>query len=164
MRKPRGTIPAAGSTLTAVLRALGLALLIAAVLATTPVADARRVPLPGIVTPSGNISCFYVPTPAHLLCGIRSAAYVGRVQAECIARAGLDWHGWELYARRGTETVCAGGILYNSNGDVPVFQTLPYGRTWHFAAFTCASRRAGLTCTTGTGHGIFLSRESWRGW
>jgi uncharacterized protein DUF6636 len=145
-------------------RAVSLVIAVVAVLAAASAADAKRTPLPGVVTPSGNISCFYVPTPAHLLCGIRSAAYVRRVQDDCIARAGLDWHGWELYARRRTMPVCAGGILYNSNRNVPVFKTLPYGRTWRFAAFTCTSRRTGLTCTTGTGHGIFLSRERWRGW
>ncbi|HZR94126.1 MAG TPA: DUF6636 domain-containing protein [Gaiellaceae bacterium] len=143
---------------------LGLALVTAA-LAGAPQADAGRVPLPGVVTPSGNIRCFYVPAkPAHLLCDVRRALYAQREQARCMARAGLDWHGWELYATRVATTVCSGGILYNSSRNVPRYRTLAYGSTWRFAAFTCTSRIAGLTCTTGTGHGIFLSRESWRGW
>ena len=122
-------------------------------------------PLPGVVTPTGNIHCFYVPAkPAHLLCDIHRAAYSAREQDGCQARAGLDWHGWEVYATRRTTTVCSGGILYNSNKDKPVFRRLAYGRTWHFGAFTCTSRFTGLTCATGTGHGIFLSRQAWRGW
>jgi len=122
-------------------------------------------PLPGVVTPSGNIHCFYVPEkPAHLLCDIHNATFGRREQERCMARAGLDWHGWEVYAARRATTVCSGGILYNSNRNTPVYKTLGYGRTWRFAAFTCVSRVTGLTCTTGTGHGIFLSRQSWRGW
>jgi hypothetical protein len=122
-------------------------------------------PLPGIVTPSGNIHCFYVPAKtAHLLCDIRRASYSAREQKRCMARAGLDWHGWEVYATRGATTVCSGGILYNSNRNTPSYHRLAYGRIWHFGAFTCTSRLTGLTCTTPTGHGIFLSRASWRGW
>src|ERR1051325_8188408 len=105
------------------------------------------VPLPGVVTPSGNIHCFYVPAkPAHLLCEIHQASYSTREQDACMARAGLDWHGWEDCAPRRTTTVCAGGILYNSNKNKPVYKRLAYGRSWHFGAFTCASRVTGLTC------------------
>ncbi|HEY3542180.1 MAG TPA: DUF6636 domain-containing protein [Gaiellaceae bacterium] len=121
--------------------------------------------LPGVVTPSGNIHCFYVPAkPAHLLCDIRQASYNKREQDGCQARSGLDWHGWEVYATRRAAPVCSGGILYDSNHDKPVYRRLAYGHTWRFAAFTCVSRVTGLTCRTGTGHGIFISRESWRGW
>jgi hypothetical protein len=81
-----------------------------------------------------------------------------------MARSGLDWHGWEVYAARSTRTVCSGGILYNSNRNFPSYRRLAYGSTWRFAAFTCTSRIAGLTCTASKGHGVFLSRQSWRGW
>ena len=40
-----------------------------------------------------------------------------------MARAGLDWHGWELAAASRAQPVCSGGILYNSNKDEPVFKT-----------------------------------------
>jgi len=134
-----------------------MSLLVAAVIALTP--------LPGIVTPSGNIHCFYVPAkPAHLLCDIHRADFGAREQAGCQARAGLDWHGWEVYATRRAVAVCSGGILYDSNHDTPTYRRLAYGRTWKFAAFTCRSRRSGLTCTSGTGHGLFVSRQSWRAW
>jgi hypothetical protein len=128
-------------------------------------AQAKRSPLPGLVTPSANIHCFYVPAPpAHLLCDIHRAAYARREQDSCMARSGLDWHGWEVYAARRATTVCSGGILYNSNRNFPAYRRLAYGSTWHFAAFTCASRITGLTCMTSKGHGVFLSRRSWRGW
>jgi len=125
---------------------------------------AMKTPLPGVVTPSGNIHCFYVPgPPGHLLCDIHRAAYSAREQNGCIARAGFDWHGWEVYVNRRTAPVCSGGILYNSNADVPRYTRLAYGKTWRFARFTCTSRVTGLTCTGGS-HGIFISRQSWRGW
>jgi hypothetical protein len=128
-------------------------------------AQAKRSPLPGLVTPSGNIHCFYVPAPpAHLLCDIHRAAYAQREQDSCMARSGLDWHGWEVYAARPTRTVCSGGILYNSNRNVPRYRRLAYGAIWLFGAFVCRSRITGLTCTTRKGHGVFLSRQSWRGW
>ena len=91
--------------------------ILAAVLvaATVPAAQAAKTPLPGVVTPSGNIHCFYVPgPPGHLLCDIHQASYNKQEQAGCMARAGLDWHGWEVYATRKTVTTCSGGILYNS--------------------------------------------------
>src|SRR5437763_1844554 len=84
------------------------------------------------------------------------------MQSDCMARSGLDWHGFEVYATRSATTVCSGGILYNSNANTPHYDRLGYGRTWHFGAFSCASRLTGLTCTTPTGHGISLSRASWR--
>jgi hypothetical protein len=144
------------------LRAAALAV-VALLLAASTAAGARA-PLPGVRSPSGNIECFYVPRPAHLLCGIRSAVYTSSLQNGCIGRDGLDWHGWEVYGRRRAQVVCAGGILYDSRHDVPAPTVLRYGKTWRFAAFTCTSRRVGLTCRTSSGHGLFLSRESWRGW
>lgn len=141
----------------------GLALVLLAL--GTGAAQAGRTPLPGVVTPSGNIRCLYVPAkPAHLLCDIRRADYAAREQSACTTRSGLDWHGWEVYAIRSTRPVCSGGILYDVHRHVPAFRRLEYGSLRRLGAFTCASRITGLTCTTGTGHGIFVSRQSWRGW
>ena len=41
---------------------------------------------------------------------------------------------------------------------------LPYGRTWRHGAFSCASRVTGVTCRNRAGHGLFVSRQSWRAW
>lgn len=124
--------------------------------------------LPGVKTPSKNISCFYVPmrptTHGNLVCNIQHAVYTRALQARCIAPpSGLDWHGFTLSESKKAEVLCAGGIMYDGR-DTPTFVTLAYGTTWRHAGFTCTSRRTGLTCTNRSGHGLFLSRESWRAW
>jgi hypothetical protein len=119
-------------------------------------------PLPGVASPSGNIQCFYVPArPAHLLCSIHRADYAVAEQQACMERSGLDWHGWEVFARRPARPVCSGGILYNPNRNVPRPHTLGYGRSWTYAAFACTSRVTGLTCVSTSGHGISISRQRW---
>lgn len=132
--------------------------------------------LPGVKTPTHNISCFWVPlkktvtsrvTPAThgtLLCDIKHASYLQAEQRGCQDRAGLDWHGFELAWNRRAEPVCSGGILYDSGRDRPVFTVLAYGRSRRFRGYTCTSRVNGLTCTNRSGHGLFLSRESRRLW
>ena len=68
------------------------------------------------------------------------------------------------YAIRPGQVLCTGGILYNPGTQHPHYVTLPYSRTWHQNVFTCTSRVTGLTCTNRAGHGVFISRESWRTW
>lgn len=100
-----------------------------------------------------------------MYCTIRRADYAGRLQARCLAPpTGLDWHGFELGARTRGRVVCSGGILYSPDTQVPRYRTLPYGRTWRHGAFACTSRRTGVTCRNHSGHGLFVSRESWRAW
>ncbi len=54
--------------------------------------------------------------------------------------------------------VCAGDTVYD-----PSFPVLPYGSTDRYGAFSCASNTDGVTCTnTRTGHGFFLSIQSYR--
>jgi len=136
------------------------------VLALVVAAAARAVPLPGVKTPSRNISCFWVPerpSPrGHLLCDIRHAAYTGTLQQKCMSPpTQLDWHGFELPARKVGQIVCAGGLMYDAR-DKPAYVVLGYGKVWRHRGFTCASRVTGLTCTNRAGHGLFLSRGSYR--
>jgi hypothetical protein len=96
---------------------------------------------------------------------IGHASYSAALQRRCIAApTSLDWHGFELPATRKGSVSCSGGIFYDPASERPVFTSLAYGRTWRHGPFTCVSRRTGLTCTNGRGHGLFLSRESWRAW
>ena len=133
-------------------------------LAAAPAAAAKT-PIAGVRTPSGNISCLDVPGPVpSLRCRIRASAYGTALQRRCIARASVDWHGLELTRTGKGRVTCSGGILYSPATQRPVYRTLAYGRTWRHGGFTCASARAGLTCRNGRGHGLFLSRQSWRAW
>lgn len=129
---------------------------------------ALAAPLPGVKTPTRNISCFYVPIKptarGTLLCDIKQSSYGRAEQTGCQARVGLDWHGFSLPQRGRAQAVCTGGVLYDIGRDKPTFVVLAYGRTWRSHGFTCTSRITGLTCTNGHGHGLFLSRASRRLW
>jgi hypothetical protein len=135
---------------------------LAALVLAAPVAAAET-PLPGLRTPSGNISCFYEPHPAVLQCQIRQASYAKQLIAYCgQPKIGVDWGGFSLGATRKGGITCTGGVLYDPATQRPVFTTFPYGKTRVFGAITCTSRTTGLTCTNRAGHGLFISRESYR--
>jgi hypothetical protein len=142
----------------------------AAALAVAGSAAAAKTPLPGIVSPSGNIRCLFVPgRPSLLLCSIRHADYARQLQDRCMnpngqVGAGVDWHGFELHPGQKGRITCTGGILYNPDRQRPAYVTLAYGKTWRHAAYACTSRTTGITCTTTGDHGLFVSRQSWRVW
>jgi Family of unknown function (DUF6636) len=142
------------------------ALLALSLVALAPPAAAAKTPLPGFHSPTGNIRCFYVPgRPAVLRCQIRRAAYAKRLTAHCASPPiGVDWGGFELTANRRGAVTCTGGVLYDPSRQVPVFVNQRYGTTWRRGAFSCASKRTGVTCRNRTGHGLFISRASWRVW
>jgi hypothetical protein len=112
----------------------------------------------GIVTPSGNITCF--PLRGTLHCQIAQSAYQRRLQDWCTKRASLDWVGFEVSRTERAVPTCSGGALTESP---PRFRPLAYGHTWRMGGISCTSRVTGLTCTAGR-HGIVISRQSWRGW
>lgn len=139
------------------------ALLVVVILALAA-GTAGAVRLPGVKTPTRNISCFWVPQAptrhGSLLCDIRHAAYTGALQKHCISPPiGLDWHGFSLSETRRGEVVCAGGMMYDAR-DKPTYAVLRYGKTWRYRGFTCVSRVTGLTCKNRAGHGLFLSRAT----
>jgi hypothetical protein len=141
--------------------------LAAAALAVTATAAAPK-PIPGIRSPSGNIRCLYVPPPhgstvSVLLCSIAHSSYGAELQHQCSAMpAGVDWHGFELTPARKGAVTCSGGILYDPSTERPTYSTLAYGKIWQPGPYTCVSRVTGVTCTTAHGHGVFISRQSWR--
>jgi uncharacterized protein DUF6636 len=130
-------------------------------------AAVAKTPLPGIRSPSGNISCLYVPGGgSNLLCAIKSAGYAVRLQERCMGPggSGVDWHGFELGVRAKGDVLCTGGVLYNPGTQRPTYATLAYGTSWRHGVFACVSRVTGITCRNAAGHGVFVSRESWRTW
>jgi hypothetical protein len=103
-------------------------------------------------------------THGYLLCNIKRAVYTGALQSRCSGPpTGLDWHGFTLSDTKRGELLCTGGLMYDAR-DTPTFVTLPYGKSWRRRGLTCTSRITGLTCTNRFGHGLFLSRASWRTW
>lgn len=145
-----------------------VALLTVVALGVATAATAAPKPIPGIRSPSGNISCLYVPRSgalglAELLCNIRRSSYGARLQRLCVGgKAGVDWHGFELSPTKKATVVCSGGVLYDPSRQKPTYTTLPYGHTWRHGPFTCVSRITGLTCRNPARHGLFLSRASYR--
>ena len=127
--------------------------------------------LPGFRSPSGNISCLFIPsapldsgsgrTPATILCKLAHADYAKTLQKRC---KGLDWHGFLLPATRKGAINCSGGILYNPNTQHPSYATLAYGKTWRQKMFSCTSQLNGVNCSNPHGHGMFISRQTWRTW
>ncbi len=117
----------------------------------------------GFRSPTGNISCALVATPATLFCSITQSSYRLRLQARCMRPdgSGVDWHGFELGAVRKGAVTCSGGALVM--GDVR-YTTAAYGTTWRRGPFRCASARTGVRCHSASGHGLFVSRATWRVW
>jgi hypothetical protein len=129
--------------------------------------------LPGFRTPTKNISCFFVLPhrddagkllPGNLLCSIAHASYAAKLQSVCAAGSGVDWHGWTLASTRRGAVSCSGGILYDPGRFRPGYVTLGYGQKMIRIGITCVSAARGVTCTNTHGHGLFISRTSWRVW
>jgi hypothetical protein len=118
--------------------------------------------VPGFHSPTGNIKCLYLGgSPNVIHCQLGRSDYAATLQRRCIGSSGVDWHGFDLTATRPGAITCSGGILYTGT---PRYVNLPYGKSWRRGPFTCVSRVTGVTCTSRTGHGIFVSRRRWRSW
>ncbi|MDX6442197.1 MAG: hypothetical protein QOE43_1926 [Gaiellaceae bacterium] len=141
-------------------------LLVMTLLVLVAAASASAATLPGFRSPSGNISCLFIPSggskaPAAMLCKLAHADYAQTLQARC---HGLDWHGFLLPAARKGAVNCSGGILYNPSTQHPSYITLAYGKTWLQKMFSCTSKLNGVNCSNPSGHGMFISRQTWRTW
>ena len=147
------------------LRCACLALVLAALAGPVGAGAAKRI-LPGFHSPSGNIRCYYQTGPGSILrCQIGHADYARRLTQHCASPPiGVDWGGFELTPTRRGAITCTGGVLYEPDMERPVFVNLPYGARWRRGVFTCVSRVTGVTCSSRSGHGLFVSRQSWRAW
>jgi hypothetical protein len=121
--------------------------------------------VPGFRSPSGNIHCYYDPkayapsgTQRLLTCGLRHADYALRLQRRCLAG---DWHGFGLRTNAKPAIFCSGNPDFSIH---PVYTALAYGKSWTRGRFTCTSRITGVTCRNAGGHGLFISRQSYRTW
>jgi hypothetical protein len=106
--------------------------------------------------PSGNIGCIY-----------SDASVTGRASLRCDVRFGLrpvprarceqDWTGIVFPTASKPRPECAGDTAID-----PRARVIPYGGRWTRGGYTCLAQRIGLRCTRRNGHGLFLSRSSWR--
>lgn len=134
------------------MRSLTLAALAALLLALAPAAaDAKLIMFSA---PSHNIGC--AMDNGFARCDVANRTW--RTPAKprgCM----LDWGNGFLVERRGRgRVVCAGDTVLNPRGPV-----LAYGKSRSVGAFTCTSRRAGMTCShSGSGHGFTVSRSAYR--
>jgi hypothetical protein len=141
-----------------------ISLLISAVVALALSASAAARVLPGFNSPTGNIKCYYNPhgltsrgfTPV-VRCGLDHADYATKLQRLC--KAG-DWHGFTLTTKGRPLLYCPGG----ASSDRVAYKTLAYGKSRQLGQFNCTSRITGVTCRNRTGHGLFLSRQTYRTW
>lgn len=114
-------------------------------------------------TPSKNIVCGYFTgagVPTLLECGVASGLIppAPKPAGGChVVDPASDRVRLNPAGR--TYGFCSGDVgVLAEQGMAPA---LPYGTTWHKGAYSCASALRGLTCKNSSGHGFFLSRQSW---
>jgi hypothetical protein len=78
--------------------------------------------------------------------------------------SGVDWHGFRLTPGARGRVYCTSNPPYDIGRQRPRYRNLPYGTSFRRAGFTCTSRVTGITCVNRNGHGLFISRQSWRVW
>ena len=120
-----------------------------------PAGDAPPEPEPQALTafstPSGNIGC--VMDPEYVRCDIRDRSWEPPPEPSSCE---LDFgQGIELANETRSHLVCAGDTTLGAE------DTLEYGETSKVGPYRCVSAAAGITCQAETGHGFFLSKETY---
>lgn len=133
----------------------------------TPTSAETSTKIGWLRTPSGNIDCQYAVSLNDV-----SQDYIW-----CGARGGLAPPEPPPAAGCGRDETYSGNVVYLAAtgaartvaclGDCgplcePASPVLPYGQTWDGGPVTCTSAYTGFTCRNKSGHGFFLSRQSWR--
>jgi hypothetical protein len=114
-------------------------------------------------TPSKNIVCVYISATgqqALLQCGVGSGLHppAPKPVPACTVTDPAG-NRVELDSTGKTHGFCSGDVgVLAELGRAPV---LAYGTTWRRGSFVCRSMISGLECRNGSGHGFFLSRQSW---
>ena len=110
----------------------------------------------GFRTPTHNIACDLRYGQAR--CDIRHRTYTLPARPKACPHI-VDFGQGLFVGKSGKgRIVCAGDTVYD-----PSLPVLAYGSTDRYGAFSCASNTDGVTCTnTRTGHGFFLSIQSYR--
>jgi uncharacterized protein DUF6636 len=121
----------------------------------TAPSDGPTAALHPLKTPSGNIGCQLDVN--FVRCDIRDRDWPQPPKpAGCPADS--DWgQGVEMDAEGEGQIVCAGDTALDEGAPV-----LDYGASDQSGSITCQSETAGVTCRNGSGHGFFLSKQSYR--
>ena len=107
-------------------------------------------------TPSRNVVCQSMRSPALIVCGIKSGLRPPPPRVTCRAGDPTDRFVTMAATGRPHEPSCAGDPgPFTGEGKA---RTLHYGHTFHRGGLTCRSATKGLTCRNKSGHGFFLSR------
>ena len=102
-------------------------------------------------TPSGNIGC--VMDPEYVRCDIRERSWEAPpAPSDCELDFG---QGIELADETRSHLVCAGDTTLGAQ------ETLEYGETSRVGPYRCTSAAAGMNCQAQSGHGFFLSKETY---
>ncbi len=123
---------------------------------TTPAPAAPARQLTAFQLPSRNIGC-YISTQfgGNARCDIREKTWTPPPKP---ARCDLDWGGGLEVSGKGPAMVVCAGDTTLSQGPV-----LAYGQRAQAGPIVCQSSQAGVTCSkSGSRHGFFLSRQSYR--
>lgn len=112
------------------------------------VPEATPAALVHFTTPSRNIGC--IGNTTRLRCDIvRTSVKPPPKPLTC----DFDWgNAFELLPRFAAHRLCV------SDSAMGARRVLGYGKSIRIGPFVCTSRRSGLTCTSRTRHGFFLSR------
>jgi uncharacterized protein DUF6636 len=128
-----------------VTRLAALLVLVAAVAAQ----DATPATLVYFTTPSRNIGC--IGDKTRLRCDlVRTSVKPPPKPLTCE----FDWgNAFQLLPRFAAHRMCV------SDSAMGARRVLGYGKSLRIGPFLCTSRRSGLTCSSRTRHGFFLSRD-----
>jgi hypothetical protein len=106
-------------------------------------------------TPSGRIGCAATTNPSTLRCDTAFPTRFSRSGRTC--EFGDYGQAFVVRPHGAGKAICAGDtVLLSGNAS----HTIPYGRTWLLGPYTCISRKSGLTCENGEGHGVALSLQA----
>ncbi|HEX9416969.1 MAG TPA: DUF6636 domain-containing protein [Gaiellaceae bacterium] len=138
------------------MKALGVSLLAAALVATT--ASAAQQSYTTFKTPTGKIVCGVFIAGKYSESMLRCDILTG-LKPKVKRPKGCDFDFGSTLELRPTGRAIIGCV---SDAVGQAKRVLGYGQTFRKGPFTCQSARAGLTCKNKSGHGFFLSKQRWR--
>jgi hypothetical protein len=107
-------------------------------------------------TPSGRIGCAATTDPTTLRCDTAFPTSFSKSDRKC--EFGDYGQAFLIEPEGEANAICAGDTVLSANDS----RTIGYGQTWLLGPYRCVSRKSGLTCENGEGHGVELSLESQR--